>query len=200
MAESDANPDVRKNIQRLYQQVGRMENLIKGILDYSSVGSGRRQVEEVDSFDLVSGIGVQLDLRPDQLRLEGDFPVFETDVVRVEQVFSNLMENARKYHHDPDHALLTVEVNETSDFYVFSVADNGPGIDPKFHARIFEVFQTLQSRDVVESTGVGLSIVKKAVEDFGGEVRVVSEPGNGAKFIFDWPKTIEGPSAYMAAA
>ena len=101
----------------------------------------------------------------------------------------NLIGNAFKYHHDPEHALVPIRCRDDGDWFTFSVSDNGPGIDPKFHARIFEVFQTLQSRDKIESTGVGLSIVKKSVENLGGTVGVVSAPGEGTTFEFTWPKT-----------
>lgn len=189
--DPDANPDVGKNIQRLHQQVDRMNGLIKGILEYSSIGSESERLEEVKVADLVSTLQADIGFRADQVILTGDFPVLITDVVRLQQVFANLMGNAKKYHHDPEHALVTVNAAEAEDFYVFSVADNGPGIDPRFHSRIFEVFQTLQTRDEVESTGIGLSIVKKAVEIHGGTIRVSSELGEGTKFIFEWPKTLE---------
>jgi signal transduction histidine kinase len=72
----------------------------------------------------------------------------------------------------------------------FAITDNGPGIDPKFHQRIFEVFQTLQPRDLVEGSGIGLALVKKLVESRGGTVTVVSNPGEGSTFAFTWPTTV----------
>ena len=70
----------------------------------------------------------------------------------------------------------------------FSVKDDGPGIDPQYHDKIFVIFQTLQSKDDNESTGVGLSIVKKIIKEAGGDIRVESNIGEGASFIFTWPK------------
>ena len=70
---------------------------------------------------------------------------------------------------------------------MISVADNGPGIHPKFHTRIFKVFQTLRSVDMPESTGIGLAIVKKSIERHGGNITLESELGHGATFSFDWP-------------
>jgi signal transduction histidine kinase len=83
--------------------------------------------------------------------------------------------------------VIRVSATKVDEVDVISVADNGPGIDPRFHARIFEVFQTLQPKDEIESTGIGLSIVKKLVESRGGKVTVTSEVGQGATFSFSWP-------------
>ncbi len=71
----------------------------------------------------------------------------------------------------------------------FSVADDGPGIAPGFHERIFELFQTLKPRDQVEGSGMGLAIVKKTVESMGGSISVDSAAGAGAVFRFTWPKS-----------
>ena len=70
----------------------------------------------------------------------------------------------------------------------FSIKDNGPGIDPKFHDKVFVIFQTLQPRDRVESTGVGLAIVKKIIEEKGGQITLESKLGQGCNFTFTWPK------------
>jgi len=187
----DANPDVKHNLIRLHKQVERMENLIRGILDYSGVGARTETVETFNVSSIFISMRDELNIRDDQLIMDGDFPSLTTYRIRFEQVVNNLVGNAFKYHHDPDRASVRISCEERTDFYSFSVADNGPGIDPKFHSRIFEVFQTLQSKDDIESTGVGLSIVKKSVERMGGSVIVLSELGNGTTFQFEWPKTID---------
>ncbi|MGI9091220.1 MAG: sensor histidine kinase, partial [Gemmatimonadaceae bacterium] len=79
--------------------------------------------------------------------------------------------------------------------YAFSVADNGAGIAPEYHDRIFGIFQTLESRDKVEGTGIGLSVVKKMVELRGGRITVDSDAGRGATFTFQWPKVAEERAA-----
>ena len=189
VATPDANPDVQHNLQRLHQQTGRMENLIKGILDYSSVGASNDEMESVTVLDVLQAMRTDLNVREDQLIFDGSFPVLTANRVRFEQVIHNLVGNAFKYHHDREHAVVTVACSDNHSSFEFRVSDNGPGIDPKFHARIFEVFQTLQSKDEIESTGVGLAIVKKTVEALGGSVSVASTPGAGTTFRFDWPKT-----------
>ncbi len=83
---------------------------------------------------------------------------------------------------------MRISAEDKGDWVEFTVADNGPGIDPQHHERIFQVFQTLKPRDQVEGSGIGLAVVKKTVENQGGEVAIISHPGRGATFCFTWPK------------
>jgi signal transduction histidine kinase len=107
--------------------------------------------------------------------------------VPLQQVFLNLVGNALKYAGRAD-AVVRVGWNaDAPGWYRFSVADNGPGIAPQYHERVFGIFQTLQSRDRVEGTGIGLSVVKKIVEAQGARVWVESAEGAGATFHFTWP-------------
>jgi len=118
--------------------------------------------------------------------------------VPLQQVFMNLIGNAVKYARrskEPVEGPIEVRVSWTEEptdpeapgLYRFSIADNGPGIAPQYHERVFGIFQTLQSRDQVEGTGIGLSVVKKIVEGQGGRVWVESAEGEGATFHFTWP-------------
>ena len=195
----DVNPDVPRNLERLRLQTKRMDGLIRGILDYSSIGTLPAEAGQLDSSSVVRAIQSDLGLRPDQIKLEGVFPHITIDVVRFQQVLGNLISNAVKYHHAPEQATITIGVDETDGFHVFSVADDGPGIDPRFHKRIFDVFQTLQTKDDVESTGIGLSIVRKAVESHGGRVSLTSDIGQGASFMFEWPKVDDWQQQLKAA-
>jgi signal transduction histidine kinase len=113
-------------------------------------------------------------------------PVIPVNRFRIEQVFMNLIGNAIKYH-DKESGIIEIDYEKTNDFHQFSVADDGPGIALEFHEKVFMIFQTLQPRDTVESTGVGLSIVKKIIDEIGGKVWIESLPGKGAKFIFNIP-------------
>jgi signal transduction histidine kinase len=108
----------------------------------------------------------------------------------LQQVLMNLMGNAIKYNRDRE---LTVEVgadHDAVDGWVFHVKDNGVGIAPEFHQRIWQLFQTLEARDKVESTGIGLAVVRKIVESRGGRAWIDSRPGEGAAFYFSWPQQV----------
>ena len=194
-AAPGCNPDVPRNLQRIHQQTNRMEKLIRGIMDYSGVGAHEGSVEEVHVVELLQSIRSQLQLRESQIVVQGTIPLLYTYRVRFEQVMTNLVSNAFKYNPDRENANVTVSCKARGGFHEFSVTDNGPGIDPKFHSRIFEVFQTLQSKDEIEGSGVGLSIVKKSVEALGGTVRITSALGQGTTFHFEWPITIRAQPA-----
>jgi signal transduction histidine kinase len=104
-------------------------------------------------------------------------------------VFRNLIGNAIK-HSDNAQSEIHVSCQSTGAFYTFSVADDGIGIAPEFHERIFGIFQTLKPRDDVEASGMGLALVKKIVQLYGGTVKLISDPAvqRGAVFQFTWPK------------
>jgi signal transduction histidine kinase len=114
-------------------------------------------------------------------------PTLITERLPLEQVFANLISNGIKHNHRPD-GQIVISVEDQTDFYEFAVADNGPGIPPEFHEKVFVMFQTLQARDTVENTGVGLAIVKKIIEDQGGTISLKSERDQGATFRFTWAK------------
>ena len=186
LADTTANPDVGKNLKRIHQQTSRMHNLIESILKYSSLDR-QTQVNPIDCTALVEDIGNNLGVSDQQL-VTSQLPNFQTYDVLLMQVFTNLITNAFKYHDDQANARVNVDAQDEGEWYQFSITDNGPGIDPKFHTRIFEIFQTLQPK-TGDSTGIGLSIVKKIVETAGGKIKLVSQLGQGATFAFTWPKT-----------
>jgi signal transduction histidine kinase len=114
-------------------------------------------------------------------------PTLVTEQWPLQQVFTHLIENAIK-HHPQAHGTVKISVKEQSNAYEFAVADDGAGIAPQFHERVFVIFQTLQARDTVENTGIGLAIVKRIVESKGGTIRLESQEGQGATVCFTWPK------------
>jgi signal transduction histidine kinase len=105
----------------------------------------------------------------------------------------NLIGNAIKYNRGPN-ARVDVTVKPEGRLFVFSIADNGPGIAPQYQERIWQIFQTLAARDKVEGTGIGLSVVRKIVEGKGGRTWLESEPGRGSVFHFTWPSSQESTS------
>jgi signal transduction histidine kinase len=169
-------------------RVHRMENLINGILALARIGREKEVQEIVDvSQLLIETIDMVAPPPTITVAITSDMPVLFTVRIHLQQVFSNLISNAVKYHDKPT-GKIEISCREEDKFFRFSVKDDGPGIDPDYHERIFVIFQTLQERDALESTGVGLAIVKKIIQRQGGIVQVESEEGAGANFIFTWPK------------
>ncbi len=177
----------REQMRLLRSRVQRMDSLIEGILRYSRAGRTDGQGEPVDVGELLGEV-IELLAPPDgfEIRIGPGMPRLYTRRLRLSQVFSNLINNAIKYHHR-ENGRVEITVEPQDGYYEFSVSDDGPGIPRQHHERVFVMFQTLQPRDEVESTGLGLSLVKKLVEEEGGRVEVESEEGRGATFRFTWP-------------
>jgi len=194
-------PEVKANFNIIKGRVKRMEDLINAILEYSK--ADRNVVSDEVKFDTKQLIEETVDFigRPDNLTLElsTDLPTITSDRTRMEQIFSNLINNAIKYT-DKEQIHIHIGVEQQKDGWVFSVKDNGPGIDRMYHEKVFVIFQTLNRRDEVESTGVGLAIVKKIIEDQGGKIWVESEAGKGADFKFFWPKSKKQKDTALIAA
>jgi signal transduction histidine kinase len=143
----------------------------------------------VDSADLLRGIQFFLVLPPGfRLQLEHPLPRLYTERVPLETVLRNLLANAVKHHDRPAEGFVRISAAEMGDWVEFTVLDNGPGIAPEHHERIFQIFQSLKSRDKVEGSGMGLAVVKKTIESHGGRIEVDSALGQGATFRFTWPK------------
>ena len=182
-------PNVQEYLMMMRVRVHRMENLINGILALARIGRTGQVEENVDVNELlVEVIDMLSPGNKFTFDVQDSLPTLFTIRIQLQQVFSNLISNAIKYH-DKEHGLIVVRHHETESHHVFSVSDDGPGIDPEYHDRIFVIFQTLQERDAVESTGVGLTIVKKIVEWQGGSIWLDSIPGQGSTFTFTWPKS-----------
>lgn len=183
---------VQEYLMMMRVRVHRMENLINGILALARIGRTSQAEEEVDVNQLLVEVVDMLSVPKNfKIDTQDHLPLLQTVRIQLQQVFSNLISNAIKYH-DKDAAVIAIRHHETENYHVFSVSDDGPGIDPAYHERIFVIFQTLQERDAMESTGVGLTIVKKIVEWQGGSIWVASEPGKGSTFTFTWPKEPRG--------
>jgi PAS domain S-box-containing protein len=177
----------QEQLQLLRGRVNRMEALINGLLEYSRVGRKEFPAETVNIQQLVAEVLDSLDPPPNfTITVAPDLPTFTAKGLLLHQVFSNLISNALKYINRED-GEITIAWSDLGDRYCFSVTDNGPGIDPRYHNKVFAVFQVLQARDEVESTGIGLAIVKKIIESEGGTIEIESDLGQGATFRFTWP-------------
>jgi light-regulated signal transduction histidine kinase (bacteriophytochrome) len=182
------SPDNEQLMNLLRARVYRLEALIDGLLAYSRIGRLEVTTEMTDVESLLGEIIDSLMPLPGfEIFIHTPLPSFVTKKLLLSQVFSNLISNAIK-HHDGERGEIDISVDEGRFFYQFAVSDDGPGIAPQYHERIFTIFQTLESRDKKENTGIGLSIVKKIVETEGGRIWLDSEPGRGTTFYFTWPK------------
>ena len=178
----------KEHMQLLKGRVNRMEALIDGILAYSRAGRVRETPESVDvSVLLAETIELLAPPAETQMVVAPDMPIVETERVPLQQVFMNLIGNAIKYNQRSD-ARVEVGVVRDDGWYRFSVADNGPGIEPQYHEKVWQIFQTLAARDKVEGTGIGLSVVRKIVEARGGQAWLESDSGRGSTFYFTWPE------------
>lgn len=176
------------HLDRLDQQVSRMQNLLDDLLQYSRAGRVRVTVEPIDLKEMFQEIVSLLPVpramslvleSPEDLNIcTGRAPLFH--------VLYNLVENAVKYH-DRRHGQVIVRVSRaaTAEFVQFEVIDDGPGIAPEHHARIFRMFQRLES--TITGTGMGLAVVRKMIESRGGSIELESKLGSGATFTFTWP-------------
>ncbi len=182
--------ETRHNMDLMRSRVHRMEALINGVLQYSRVGRIKASVELVDVEKLLAEIIDTLAPPPTfTIAVNPGMPTLRTERLPLQQVFANLISNAIKHNHQAD-GKVTISVQDQGNFYAFAVADNGPGIAPEYHEKVFAIFETLQGRDTVENTGIGLTLVKKIVETQGGTVWVESQAGQGATFRFTWSKSV----------
>ena len=178
----------REQLQLLRDRVLRMNALIEGLLEYSRIGKAAQSVVSVDTGELLAEIIDSLS-PPDGVTIEvaANMPTLHTDRLHLYQVFSNLISNSIKHRRDGQ-GHTAVAVQERGEYYEFTVTDDGPGIAPEYHDRIFMMFQTLAVHDYGSNTGIGLALVKKIVQEHGGSITLESAEGTGATFRFTWPK------------
>jgi two-component system, LuxR family, sensor kinase FixL len=177
----------KEHMRLLISRVHRMGALIDGILQYSRVGRVKEAIARIDLNKLVAEV-IDLLAPPPHIHVtvESPLPPIMAEPTRIQQVFQNLISNSIKYMDKPE-GHVKIGVEKQGAYWKFSVSDNGPGIEQRHFERIFQLFQTLAPRDKIESTGVGLALVKKIVEMYGGEVSVESKIGEGSRFSFTLP-------------
>jgi PAS domain S-box-containing protein len=191
----------QEQLSLLLSRVGRMEDLINGILQYSR--AGRPSDSEQGVVDLGEVVPSIIDmLAPPAhvaITIESTLPQVRVDRTRISQIFQNLISNAMKFMDKPQ-GQIRIGCAEDAEYWRFSVADNGPGIDEKYFEKIFKLFQTLAARDECESSGVGLAVVKKIATFYGGQVWVESKVGEGSTFFFTLSKAQVSVRADPASA
>ncbi|WP_241480981.1 sensor histidine kinase [Leisingera sp. ANG-M6] len=182
--------DSRENLQLLRSRVSRMDRLLDDLLEYSRIGrkTDHRYQQLMPGSELMQEVLLLVD-QPEgfTIRIDPAFEGIQLVNMPLKQIFANLISNAIK-HSESGTGAVDVTLQDAGGHWVFSVADDGPGIEAKYHEQIFKMFQTLQSRDKVEGSGMGLSIVQKHVQQAGGTISVQSALGEGCTFRFTWPK------------
>ena len=189
-ATSGNTERLRKDIQRIQEAVLKMQKLLNELLELSRIGRMMNAPEAIpfdglvnDVLDIVHG---RLEERGVKVHIQSNLPIVYGDRPRLLEVLQNLVDNAAKYMGDQESPQIEIgQRGNESDMPVFYVKDNGMGIEPEHHERIFGLFNKLDAKS--EGTGVGLALVKRIVEIHGGRIRVESEPGKGSTFFFTLP-------------
>ncbi len=178
----------KEQLALLVKRVDRMYDLIEGILQYSRAGHRDEQLVQIDLNELMPEI-IDMVAPPDHvaIAIDGELPVIEFEPTRIRQIFQNLLGNAVKYMDKPK-GEIRIRCLDQVDCWQFSVADNGSGIRKEHFERIFQMFQAIGAKGESESTGIGLALVKRIIETYGGTVWVKSEIGCGSTFFFTVPK------------
>jgi len=183
--QADANTS--ENISLMRSRVNRMSSLLDGVLEFSRVGRIADEDAPLDITQMVHGIFEAI-APPKGFALQAnDLPVIQASQIKFYKIFHNLISNAVIHHHDPENGVISVSAIKQEDAIIFKVTDNGPGIKPQYYDKVFELFATLKSKDEKETTGVGLAVVKKIVEDFGQKIWIESNESSQISFCFSYP-------------
>jgi len=180
----------RENMILMRGRVGRMEKLLDDLLEYSRIGrtTDDRYAEIITGNTLMANV---LALLPPPegftVKVSPSFAEIRVRRMPLQQILMNLVNNAVK-HHDKKTGTIEVKAEDDGTHYAFAVKDDGPGIPAQFHEQVFKMFQTLKPRDQVEGSGMGLAMVRKNIEVFGGTLTLDSSTGKGSIFRFTWPK------------
>jgi light-regulated signal transduction histidine kinase (bacteriophytochrome) len=171
-----------QNMGLIESTLEKMEQLISDILNYSSVGADKYKKENVDLNKVLGELMPSMHI-PEHIKIDVKKPLPHVfgDATMLQQVFQNLIGNAVRYN-DKAQGIIEVDYSDKNSFYQFSIRDNGIGIDKKYHDKIFKIFHSLKKSK--ESSGIGLSIVKKIIETHNGKVWLDSVPGEQTTFYF----------------
>jgi|GEM_PF-1193312 len=184
----DTNAD--EFIGFVVEGANRMQDLIQGLLEFSRIESRGAVFEATDCNSVIEDVLTDLQMAIEETDAKVTYdrmPRLQADDRQIARVFLNLVSNALKFCGDNTPKIHISAEMQNGDWQ-FSVSDNGPGIDPRYHDRVFQIFQRLNRREDYEGTGMGLAICKRIVERHGGRIWVESSPGEGAEFLFTIPQ------------
>ncbi|OGI06545.1 MAG: hypothetical protein A2Y40_07565 [Candidatus Margulisbacteria bacterium GWF2_35_9] len=175
-------------LEIMLSRVIRMNNFIDGILNYAKLDLNKDTYSTVNLRDIIEEVLSSITI-PEHISIHTSdhCPQIHAKKILIEQVFLNLIDNAIK-HNDKAEGKIKIDCIEKEDCWQFSVLDNGPGIDPLYQEKVFNFFQTLKSKENIETIGMGLPIVKKIIHHHGGNIWIESSPGNYCNIFFTIPK------------
>ncbi len=177
-------------IQFIVDGAARMQRLIDDILIYSRVSTRTLPFEPVEMEEILRNALVNLRAATEEAKAKiahDPLPVIYADPSQMGQVMQNLIGNAIKFHREEESPVVHISAKQEGKESVFSVKDNGIGIDPELFGRLFNLFQRLHPQDKYPGTGVGLAVTKKIVQRHGGRIWAESQPGKGSTFYFNIP-------------
>lgn len=180
------DPNADTYIHFAVDGAARMQKLIEGLLDYSRISRGT-ELHPVDTNASLSGALSNLKAVVEENDAEvtnDELPMVEGDETQLMQLFQNLIGNALKYRKADVTPKVYLTAERTGEEWLFSVTDNGIGIDPAYHEDIFQIFKRLHTQEEYQGTGIGLASCKKIVERHGGRIWLTSIPGDGSTFFF----------------
>jgi PAS domain S-box-containing protein len=186
--DEQIQPETRSQMHLLRSRIDRLQALLDSLLEYSRAGRLQTPISRVDVNGLIArAIDILAPPATFTVNILTPLPIFATCQQPLQQVFVHLIDNAIR-HHPTKVGLVEISAVDLGDRYEFTIADDGEGIAPQYHNRIYIIFQTLKARDLEENVGAGLAIVKKIIEAQGGTIQLESSVGQGASFKFTWLK------------
>ena len=186
--------DSIRHLTQMQNRVHKMESLLNELLEYSRVGKTEQHADSIDLHDMVRSI-IDITDNPTRVNIQitSRLPRVKSAIAPLRQVLLNLITNAIKYNDKGEQGKVEISCADEGDRLRISITDNGMGIEPRYHERIFQMYQRIAPKNI-EGSGMGLAIVKKQVEHHGGSVTVESKLQRGTKFTFTWAKQVEPSS------
>ena len=177
-----------ENFQLVLSRANRMQVLLEDLLSYSRINSCDSTHASISLESIYQDIEQILEVpQAVTVDIHANNEVLDIPLIPFKTVFQNLISNAIK-HNNKEHPVIDISLIPSNQYYIIEITDNGPGIDPKYFSLIFKLFQTLQSRDDVEGSGIGLCIANKLIINYGGKIEVASDGELGSTFTIFWPK------------
>ncbi len=184
----------QEHLHFLKECADRMEDLIEALLTLAGISRKDHTFTEVDLNPLLTDLQEELAFSINEKRVEircaSPLPSLRCDPIQITEVFKNLLSNAIKFN-TATPPIIEIAAKDAGPFYLFSVKDNGIGIDPRYAERIFRLFERLHPQEKFAGTGAGLAICKKVIDQHGGKIWLESQPGEGACFFFTLPKNVK---------